>query len=114
MDDLEQGVTDVVRGRDLVECTLRQRYLASQISPSHVLLRYHHAPLFMDPEGNRMSKRNGSFAVNEWRNNGGSSNSMIAMLAHSIGLIDTLEPMSSTELLNEVALGDIDQVFNVR
>ncbi len=54
VDDAFQGITDVVRGQDLLECTARQIWLQGCLS-----LRtptYRHLPLVLDGEGNKLSK----------------------------------------------------------
>jgi glutamyl-Q tRNA(Asp) synthetase len=67
-DDQVQGITDVVRGRDLADET-----------PIHVLLqtlmgwptpRYHHHALVMDTPDKKMSKRHGSQTIRSLRENG--------------------------------------------
>lgn len=61
IDDIEQGVTEVVRGADLIEPTGRQ------ISLYHTLqqkpIRYLHLPLAMDDNGNKLSKQNHAPAI---------------------------------------------------
>ncbi|UAW97955.1 tRNA glutamyl-Q(34) synthetase GluQRS [Halopseudomonas nanhaiensis] len=57
-DDIHQGVTDVVRGADLLDSTPRQLWLYhlfQQPAP-----RYLHVPLIMRPDGEKLSKRLGS------------------------------------------------------
>ncbi len=58
VDDIAQGVTDIVRGADLLDSTPRQLWiyhLLSQPTP-----RYLHVPLVMRPDGEKLSKRLGS------------------------------------------------------
>lgn len=57
-DDIAQGVTDVVRGADLLDSTPRQLWLyqlLEQPAPSYL-----HVPLIMRPDGEKLSKRLGS------------------------------------------------------
>lgn len=56
LDDIEQGVTHVVRGADLIEPTGRQisLYKTMDLSP----INYLHLPLAMDSNGNKLSKQN--------------------------------------------------------
>lgn len=59
VDDAEQGVTDIVRGADLLSSTARQRILARLLSaePPRVM----HVPLIIDPtSGLKLSKQNGA------------------------------------------------------
>ena len=66
VDDMDQGVTHIVRGRDLEDSEPLQRFLhrllGSQRPPE-----VEHAPLWMGPDGHRLSKRHGSVGV---RNSG--------------------------------------------
>jgi len=56
VDDGDQGVTDVVRGADLLDSTARQRQLARALDlpPPRVL----HVPLVLDDAGRKLSKQN--------------------------------------------------------
>ena len=61
VDDGEQGVTDVVRGQDLLGSTARQRVLARMLGlpPPKVM----HVPLVSDAQGLKLSKQNGAPAL---------------------------------------------------
>ncbi|CAB3914694.1 Glutamyl-Q tRNA(Asp) synthetase [Achromobacter mucicolens] len=62
VDDAAQGVTDVVRGADLLSSTARQRVLGRLLGLPP--LRYLHVPLILDPaSGLKLSKQNGAPAV---------------------------------------------------
>lgn len=56
LDDIEQGVTEVVRGADLIEPTGRQISLYRTLNAPEV--NYLHLPLAMDSHGNKLSKQN--------------------------------------------------------
>jgi len=61
-DDADQGVTDVVRGADLLASTARQIRLAQCLNVS--IPRYLHVPLVIDAAtGAKLSKQNGAPAV---------------------------------------------------
>lgn len=62
MDDAAQGITDVVRGADLLDSTPRQIYLQQLLGlPA---LRYLHVPVVVNAEGEKLSKQTGARAIN--------------------------------------------------
>lgn len=65
VDDAAQGITDVVRGRDLRASTHVHRLLQALLGlPTPV---YHHHPLLADAEGRRLAKRHGAPALADLR-----------------------------------------------
>ena len=63
VDDLDQGVTDVVRGADLLWSTPRQIWLQELLRfPG---LRYAHIPLVYGQDGHKLSKRDDAHPVDE-------------------------------------------------
>ena len=56
VDDADQGVTDIVRGTDLLDSTARQRKLARALGLSSP--RTLHVPLVVDSAGHKLSKQN--------------------------------------------------------
>jgi glutamyl-Q tRNA(Asp) synthetase len=65
VDDAEQGVTHVVRGRDLFESTAVHRLLQRLLGLPEP--RYHHHPLIRDAEGAKLSKSLGSRSLADLR-----------------------------------------------
>ena len=61
VDDAEQGVTDVVRGADLLDSTARQIYLQGLLG--YPTPRYLHVPLMTNAAGEKFSKQNGARAL---------------------------------------------------
>ncbi len=62
VDDDAQGVTDVVRGADLVDSTPWQIRLAQALGLR--LPRYAHVPLVVEPDGSKLSKSRQSLPIN--------------------------------------------------
>lgn len=104
VDDIEQDITDVVRGADLIDSTARQIYLMQQLSSEFSIPRYWHVPLMLDDHGERMAKRDGSRSVAQWRDKGNSAEQLIGYLAASVHLIDKENPISATDLLAQISL----------
>lgn len=68
VDDSAQGVTDIVRGRDLYAATDVHRLLQSLLGlPTP---HYHHHPLLLDAEGRRLAKRHGAPSLGALRESG--------------------------------------------
>lgn len=111
VDDLAQGITDVVRGDDLSGSTARQQYLARLLEPSHVDINYHHTQLMMGSDGKKLSKRDGSFSAVQWREAGRTAEELVGFLAKSAGLLDTEEPITATDLLHHLSSATLSAVL---
>ncbi|MDC0612615.1 tRNA glutamyl-Q(34) synthetase GluQRS [Vibrio sp.] len=61
LDDIYQGVTEIVRGADLIEPTGRQISLYQLLN--HNPVSYIHLPLALDSNGNKLSKQNHAQAI---------------------------------------------------
>lgn len=61
VDDLHQGVTDIVRGEDLIDNTPRQIQLTRALGAEP--FRYLHIPLVLNDRGEKLSKQQGAVPV---------------------------------------------------
>lgn len=97
VDDALMGVSEVVRGRDLLGSVARQSYLAHLLGlPTPV---WAHVPLLVTPEGRRLSKRDHDLDLGVLRERGVGSAQIIGWLAHAVGLAERDEALSTEELL---------------
>ena len=97
VDDALMGVTEVVRGRDLLDSSFRQIYL-------HRLLGFEppnfgHHPLIVADDGRRLSKRDQDTDVGFLRERF-SPQQLLGQLGFAAGQIDRPEPLSANELLS--------------
>ena len=100
VDDGEAGVTEVVRGMDLLSSAPRQMYLQELFGFSHP--EYGHVPMLLAPDGRRLSKRDRDLDLGELRKRM-TAEELIGILAYSSGLIDQKCPVSAEELAREFA-----------
>ena len=95
-DDLAMGITEVVRGDDLLDSTPRQlalmRALGHTDPPS-----YFHVPLVLDDEGRRMAKREGATRISVLREWGAEPEAVIALLAATLWPADREAPVPTTQ-----------------
>ena len=94
-DDIEAGVTQVVRGRDLLSSTPRQLYLyelMGQTPPA-----YCHVPLLLARDGRRLSKRERDMDLGELRKTL-TAPQLVGRLAWLAGLLDKEQAISAREL----------------
>lgn len=100
VDDARQGVTDVVRGDDLLSSTPRQVLLYRILGLGDVSgepPRYWHLPLVMGPDGHRMAKRHDAVRLTTYLDAGVPGERVVGLLAKWAGLSDEREPMSAME-----------------
>lgn len=97
VDDALSGVTEVVRGNDLLASTPRQIWLYRLFgfpSPTFV-----HIPLLCDCDGRRLSKRDADLDLGLLQQRF-SPQQVIGMLAYAAGLLDRPEPVAAADLLD--------------
>jgi glutamyl-tRNA synthetase len=97
VDDADQGVTEVVRGDDLVPSTPRQLLLYQALGLSAP--RFAHIPLVVGPDGRRLAKRHGDTRLSALREAGVKPEALLGLLAWSCGWLDEVRPVTARELL---------------
>ncbi len=65
VDDAAQGITDIVRGADLLDNTPRQIFLQRALGLP--MLRYLHVPLVLNGAGEKLAKQSGAAAIDTSR-----------------------------------------------
>ena len=98
VDDGEAGVTEVVRGMDLLSSAPRQMYLQELFGFPHP--EYGHVPMLLAPDGRRLSKRDKDLDLGELRKHI-RPEQLIGTLAYAGGLIDRKCTISTKELATE-------------
>ncbi|MFT3875143.1 MAG: tRNA glutamyl-Q(34) synthetase GluQRS [Propioniciclava sp.] len=98
VDDLDQGVTQVVRGDDLLSSSPRQAWLARALGgcePS-----YAHVGLVTNAAGQRLAKRDGAVTLADLRARGWDADGVRSVIGASLGLCDPGEPVTLATLLD--------------
>jgi glutamyl-tRNA synthetase len=105
VDDAATGVTEVVRGDDLVPSTPRQLllYRALGLRPP----RFVHVPLVVGPDGRRLAKRHGDTRLVALREAGVRPEALVGLLAWSCGWVERVEPVTARALLPRYRLAAI-------
>jgi glutamyl-tRNA synthetase len=83
VDDIAMGITDVVRGHDLIGSTARQILLHQALG--HAAPDFCHHPLLIDPRGRKLSKRDKPPTIGDIRRSGVSASRVIARVFQAVG-----------------------------
>ena len=110
VDDGEAGVTEVVRGMDLLSSAPRQMYLQELFGFPHP--EYAHVPMLLAPDGRRLSKRDRDLDLGILRQRL-SREALLGELAFAAGLIDRKVPISLEALTKEFSWNKLtgDSIF---
>ncbi len=98
VDDALMGMTQVVRGADLLSSTARQLALFDALGYPRPR-QFAHVPLALDATGARLAKRDASAGIAEARSRGSDHRAVLGALAASAGLWPQGELASSDQLL---------------
>jgi len=98
VDDGEAGVTEVVRGMDLLGSAPRQMYLQELFDFQHPT--YGHLPMLLAADGRRLSKRDRDLDLGELRKRM-RPEELLGQLAFAAGIMERYEPVSAKELALE-------------
>ena len=104
VDDAAMGVTEVVRGSDLLSSTPRQMYLYDLLglkAPAFI-----HFPLLLAPDGRRLSKRDADAGLEDLRGKL-TAEEILGRLAYLGGFNPSAAPKSAEELLKDFDWGKV-------
>ncbi len=97
VDDVAQGVDQVVRGDDLLSSAPRQAWLTRRLGGRAPV--YAHVPLVLGPDGRRLAKRDGAVTLADLASSGLTSGGVLALIGASLGLCAPGERVTAHTLL---------------
>ncbi len=97
VDDLRMGITEVVRGEDLLSSTARQILLVEALGGTRPA--YAHVPLVLTAAGKKLSKRDADLTVAFLRDAGIAPEAVVGYLAWSLGIREAPDPISARALI---------------
>lgn len=97
VDDGLMGITEVVRGRDIMPSTGKQLGLMQALGLKAPV--YGHLPLLLDETGERLAKRHASLSLEALRTRGVKPERVVGLLACVAGLTDSLKMVHPRELV---------------
>ena len=110
VDDALMGVSEVVRGCDLLTVSHEQRFLCRCLG--FEAPHYCHIPLLLSPDGRRLSKRDKSLAMDVLRRNH-TPEQIIGIIAHIIGIQATPNALSLSEFVQSFDIHKIEKTEGI-
>ena len=114
VDDMDMGITHIVRGRDILPSTPRQLAIFDAIHAEHPV--FAHIPLICDIYGCRLAKRHEKdLSIQKIRNAGIRAENIIGLLAYLAHLKDTPAPCLISSLVDNFSYNSLpksDILFN--
>ncbi len=106
VDDHRQGVTDVVRGMDLLPSAARQQLLYGALG--WPVPHWWHLPLVLGPDGRRLAKRHGDTRISYYRECGIAPQRVIGLLAWWSGVTASRVELSAEEFRQGFTIERLD------
>ena len=114
IDELALGITEIVRGNDLIKSMNSQLAVFESLKQSPIPFR--HIPLLLNPDLTKISKREGANCIDYYKDKGINASMLIGWLAATIGLVPFKSKLTSLDLLYELKhkrdSSDIYSLFN--
>jgi len=107
VDDAEMGMTDVVRGDDLLDSTPRQILLYRALGMNNRIPNYYHLPLVVGTDGRRLAKRHGDTRIAHYREQGVAPDRVLSLLARWCGIEETGTAVRPHDLLDRFQLDHV-------
>ena len=108
VDDIEMGVTQIVRGDDLLMSAARQLLIRNELNPEEKQsVEWAHLPMVYDDQDRRLAKRNDDLSLKALKESGVSPQKAIGVLAKSLGLVESADSISLTDLVDDFNLKNI-------
>ena len=105
VDDARQGVTQVVRGDDLLDSAGRQALLQRALGlPAPT---WTHLPLVLGDDGRRLAKRHGDTRLDRYREAGVPVERVLGLLGWWLGAVETRRPCPLAEVATGFELGGV-------
>lgn len=111
-DDLEQGITHIVRGEDIINSTARQIALSEalcqvatgvgNIPKEYTRPLYLHHPLIVDPSGKKLSKRELAHSIRQDKEAGISPETLLGRVLFKAGFIPREVPTSLEDAIGRI------------
>jgi glutamyl-tRNA synthetase len=107
VDDMDMGITHVIRGDDHINNTPRQINILNALQAKLPL--YAHVPMILGADGSRMSKRHGAVGVMQYRDDGFLPEALLSYLVRLGWSHGDQEIFSMKELLELFKLEDVSK-----
>ncbi|MEM9416329.1 MAG: glutamate--tRNA ligase family protein [Planctomycetota bacterium] len=104
VDDARQGVTQVVRGDDLLPSAARQVLLYQRLGLVDRLPAYTHLPMVHTPDGRRLAKRHHDAQLTRYMDAGTDPRRLVGLIAYWAKLQAERRPISAVELAEMIGI----------
>lgn len=108
VDDMELGITHIIRGEDHVTNTGVQIDIAEALGAKRNRFTFAHLPLLLDEGGGKLSKRFDGLSIRALRQDGVEPSAIVSYLAR-LGSADDPAPLSFDELAKSYDLGRVSR-----